>query len=157
MGLSPTPTKLKVLRGTGRKDRGNRNEPRPEPLPAGSPPPDWISADAAEYWPELERVFSAAGLLTTLDAPALALLCEALADYLVARDTLDEAGPYYTTETENGSVMIRAHPAVSDRSEAWRRVRLALMDFGGTPAARTRVAAVLGEEGDDLDRWQRGS
>jgi P27 family predicted phage terminase small subunit len=152
---APAPSALKVLRGTDKAQpsRVNRREPKGEP--GGLVPPPWLSEKGRLVWDYLEPMFTSMRITLESDNPAFMLLAEALADYLVARNQIEEDGPYYTTETEQGSVMIRSHPAVADRNDAWRRARLALVDFGGTPSARTRVQTLL-DEGDELDKWASG-
>jgi phage terminase small subunit len=60
----------------------------------------------------------------------------------------DPGRRYYTSRTTSGSLMIRPHPALAVRQDAWKRVVMLLRDFGMTPSARTRVAAAEGGEED---------
>lgn len=60
---------------------------------------------------------------------------------------------YYTTTTEKESLMIRPHPAMAIRSDAWKRVVGMLDRFGMTPSARTKVSAVAAVEVDPLSEW----
>jgi phage terminase small subunit len=60
---------------------------------------------------------------------------------------------YYTTTTENGSLMIRPHPAMAIRSDAWKRVVGMLDRFGMTPSSRTKVSALAAVEIDPLAEW----
>jgi phage terminase small subunit len=125
------PTAIKLLEGTYRPDRANPAEPRPAP---GAKPPPWLPRDgpARAAWRRLARVLTATRVLTVADAEALALGCMALAEYLAARGDV------------NGWRRADA---------AWKRYAAVLRDFGMTPSARTRVAAVPIVEHDPLAEW----
>ncbi len=128
---APTPSTLKVLRNTYRKDRANPAEPRPT---VGAKAPPWLSRDgpARQAWRRLSRVLTATRVLTVADAEALALGCVALADYLTAR----------------------ADPIGWRRADAaWKRYAAVLRDFGMTPSARTRVASVPVVDRSPLAEW----
>lgn len=127
----PKPTAVKLLEGTYRRDRANPAEPAP---PVGAKPPPWLptSGPARVAWRRLSRVLTATRVLTVADADALALGCVALADFLEAR----------------------ADPSGWRRADAaWKRYAAVLRDFGMTPSARTRVAAVPVAERDPLAEW----
>jgi P27 family predicted phage terminase small subunit len=81
-------------------------------------------------------------VLTEADGEALALAADALADYVTARGVIQKKGHTYETKTEAGAVMVRPRPEVSIASDAWKRARLMLLEFGLTPAARGKVKAV---------------
>jgi P27 family predicted phage terminase small subunit len=145
-GRKPKPTALKLLGGNA----GKRKPPAREPKPTkGVPPcPAHLSPRAKAAWkrvgPELERM----GVLTVADGMALELLVAAYAEYRDARETVAREGATYESLTQNG-MMIRAHPSVAIASDAWRRVRAMLAEFGLTPSARTRVQGAPGEETAD--------
>lgn len=69
--------------------------------------------------------------------------------------TLEHEGGarYYTTRTKEGSLMIRPHPAMAIRQDAWKRVVGLLREFGMTPSARTRVAASDTPDADPLEQF----
>jgi P27 family predicted phage terminase small subunit len=94
------------------------------------------------------------GVLTTADKTGLALLCEALAEYLEARQVIADAGALtYESETKQGGVMIRAHPAAALASDAFRRAVAVAKEFGLTPAARARVEAEPETDADPLEEF----
>ena len=86
------------------------------------------------------------------DLIALGLLCETLAEYLDARDTVARDGATYEAVTEAGATMHRAHPAVAQRAEAASRVQSLLSEFGLTPSARAEVQGLPDLPGDDRTR-----
>ncbi|MBL0220020.1 MAG: phage terminase small subunit P27 family [Myxococcales bacterium] len=116
--------------------------------------------EAAAEWRRLVAVLVEMKVLTAADLSALRAVCEAWADYRAAQ-TVAAKKPYYKTKSRDGSEMIRAHPAVADRSDAWRRYRAGLVEFGLTPASRSRVSAVEGGNGKPaagpqrLEDWMR--
>lgn len=96
-------------------------------------------------------------VLTTADPIALGLLCDALAEYIAARAEVEKAGRTYETESESGSVMIRAHPSVAIQADAWRRAKLMLTEFGLTPASRAKVSVTDAGPVDPVAEWERGT
>jgi P27 family predicted phage terminase small subunit len=145
------PTALKVLHGTNRKDRANPKEPRPVSLPAGSTPPDWLSDRGKEAWGDILPILRDLGVMTVADPVALGMLCDALVEYQEARAVVREHGATYWTRGK--SEMLRARPEVQIASDAWRRAKLMLSEFGLTPASRARVSAAQPGETDPLEKW----
>lgn len=171
---APTPTELKLVRGTQRADRANAAEPKPAVLEVGTKPPSWLKGPRRRRaWAELAELLRGQHLLTVMDTAALAMLVDAYGDYLEASDLINgqacsdcgrpmtsrtkcasgdhNAGQrYYTTTTREGSLMIRPHPAMAVRQDAWKRLALMLSRFGMDPSSRTKVTAVGGEERDPM-------
>jgi len=73
-GRRPTPTALKVLRGTLRRDRMNPHEPKPPSGPVVKP--SKLTRHAAQVWDRLEPLCLSMKTLTAADAAAFAVLCE---------------------------------------------------------------------------------
>jgi P27 family predicted phage terminase small subunit len=139
-GRKPTPSHLKVVRGTDRADRMNESEPRPRrELPSA---PAHMTDQGREAWGYVVGILDRMGILTEADAIAVELLCEARSDWLSARDEITNAGgETYTT----GAGLIKAHPAVAMRNDAARRMQSLLAEFGMSPSSRSKVSA----KGDD--------
>ncbi len=88
-GPAPTPTALKLVRGTARRDRMNPAEPMPGALEVGSVPPPWLmGVRRRRAWVELAELLGDQHVLTAMDAAALALLVDAYGDYLEASDLI---------------------------------------------------------------------
>jgi len=139
-GRRPLPTAAKVLKGTFRKDRANPQEPKP---PTGRMcEPDWLKGQALWAWRQLSQMLGEQGMkvLTRADRHALMLLCDAYREYREARALVEKEGQVVTVFTQTGTRPM-AHPAVAISSDAWRRVRLMLVEFGLTPSARSKVKA----------------
>jgi P27 family predicted phage terminase small subunit len=143
-GRKPTPSHLKVVRGTSRADRGAKNEPTPD---RGRPSaPDTMSDKGREAWGYVVGILDRMGVLTEADAMAVELLCEARADWLSARDAIEDGGgETYTTEAG----LIKAHPAVAMRNDAARRLQSLLAEFGMSPSSRSKVSAKEADEKTD--------
>ncbi|MBC7285458.1 MAG: phage terminase small subunit P27 family [Hoeflea sp.] len=135
-GRKPTPSHLKIVRGTNRADRGARNEPKPG-RERPSAPAD-MSDRGRDAWGYVIGILDCMGVLTEADAMAVELMCEARADWLSARDAITAAGGE-TYKTEAG--LIKAHPAVAMRNDAARRLQSLLAEFGMTPSSRSKVNA----------------
>lgn len=93
------------------------------------------------------------GVLTTADPHALAMLCDAYAEYLECRQIVTNVGRTYTTTTQQGDTMIRPRPEVAMASDAWRRVQRMLTEFGMTPSSRSKVKGSPREERDPFEEW----
>lgn len=149
------PTALKVLRNTARPDRGSKAEPKPRALPLNARPPRWLNLSplAIRAWRTIMPIVRGMGVATKADPTALGMLCDALAEYVTARDIVRMDGATFETTNEHGGTMVRAHPAVGIASDAWRRVRLMLNDYGLTAAARSKVSSASIENADPFDQW----
>ncbi len=85
------------------------------------------------------------GILTVADTLALERLCDIYADILQLRLTIADEGRTYTVQTDGG-FLIKANPAVAMLADADRRFKSYLVEFGLTPAARTKVKVDGGEK-----------
>ena len=154
-----TPSHLKVVRGTERKDRANPREPSLSVAPANVRPPAWLDLSplARRAWHELVPLLRGMGVLTRADRIALALLCDALASYANAKSVVATEGSTYETASETGATMIRAHPVVAMGAESSRFAKTMLGEFGLTPAARSKVSRVGSGQKDPLETWLEGT
>jgi P27 family predicted phage terminase small subunit len=177
MGDRPTPTAVKELRGTLRRDRANPAEPQPPVLEPGSVAPSWLTGvRRRRAWADLTQLLVGQRLLTVTDQAALAMLVDAYGDYLEAADVVagracaycgqslrspspcrqeprhEPGSRYITMPTREGGIRISEHPAMGVRRDAWKRVVAMLDRFGMSPSARARVSAAAPEENDPMDR-----
>lgn len=150
MGRRPKPAEMHTMAGTWRPDRH-----APPAIGAQRAPeavlPRHLSGDAREFWTRHAVRLRAAGLLDVDSAPAFERLCQVWAEVRGYDAYLAEHGTTY----ETGS-MVRTRPQVALRSEADKRLRQYLIEFGLTPAARTKVprAPVDTDAPDDpIDRY----
>jgi P27 family predicted phage terminase small subunit len=90
------------------------------------------------------------GVLTVADGVALALLCDALVDFLHAAAIVKEEG--CIARTDKG--VLFQHPAVGVKNKAWERVVKVLREFGMTPTSRPGIHATgKREKGDPKDKF----
>lgn len=143
-GRKPTPSHLKIVRGTNRTDRANNSEPKPERARPSAPA--HMTDRGREAWGYVVGILDRMGVLTEADALAVELLCEARADWLSARDIIAaHGGETYVTDAG----LIKAHPAVAMRNDAARRMQSLLAEFGMSPSSRSKVQAKAADDQDD--------
>lgn len=94
--------------------------------------PTWLRGAARKEWRRVAKQLAETGRLIELDRTALALYCEAFADYLEAAAIVQEEG-MVAIDAEGSPV---PHPAVLVRDDAWSRMMEAAQEFGMTPASR---------------------
>lgn len=151
-GRRPKPTHLKVVTGNPGKRKLNEDEPTPaREIPS---PPEHLTGWGMLAWGRLTALLDDMGVLTVADVFALERLCDIYADILQLRNTIAEEGRTYTVQTEGG-FLIKAHPAVAMLADADRRFKSYLVEFGLTPAARTKVKVDGGnqKEEDPLNQF----
>ena len=150
MGRRPKPAEMHALAGTWRPDRhappatGARRAPE-------ATLPRHLDGDAREFWTRHAPRLREAGLLDVDSAPAFERLCQVWAEVRGYDAHLAEHGTTYQT-----GGMIRPRPQVALRSEADKRLRQYLIEFGLTPAARTKVPRVpidTEDAGDPIERY----
>lgn len=172
-GRRPLPTKLKKLRGNAGKRKLNDAEPQPD---AGEPemPPGLLPLAQAEWRrivPELLRL----EVLSKIDGKALAGYCMAYARWMQAEADVAKYGltieePVVDTVTgqqrflgEGISVSgdgdlirtgrplfrLKRNPAISVSHDAQKLMKSFLVEFGMTPAARTRLRVEKSEKSED--------
>lgn len=137
-GRKPTPTAIKLVKGN--PGRRPLNQAEPQPTRGRPKQPAWLTEVAVETWTELVELLDDMRVLTVADGPALALLCATYQDYRDARQVVRDDGMTYEAETEHGSIW-RTRPEVAIMSDAAKRLRSLMVEFGLTPSARSRVHA----------------
>ena len=149
-GAKPKPTRLKVLAGTQRADRGNANEPTPEARVPRCPA--HLSDEAKREWRRISKDLDGLGLLTRIDRAALALYCEAWGRWVEAEEALRKFGT--VMKAPSGFPMQSPYLAIANK--AMEQIRALLTEFGMSPSSRTRVHANPPPEDDELTRWMEG-
>ncbi|CRL66295.1 Phage terminase, small subunit [Proteus vulgaris] len=144
---TPETDPLKVVTGNPGKRKLNDKEPQPKrEIPS---PPEHLTDWGKMAWAKLTLLLDGMGVLTVADTLALERLCDIYADILQLRDTIAIEGRTYTTKTQLGDFLIKANPAVAMLADADRRFKSYLVEFGLTPAARSKVKMDGGEEEED--------
>jgi P27 family predicted phage terminase small subunit len=163
-GRKPTPTQLKLLAGNPGKRKLNKAEPKPT---RGIPEcPDYLPARAKLAFQQLGERLDAMGVITLADGMALELLSLAYEEWRAANELILDAaelskfegdvvsykdGMTYDTKSDAGTI-IRAHPANRLSSDAFKKIRMMLVEFGLTPSSRARVHAPEGNS-DEANPW----
>jgi P27 family predicted phage terminase small subunit len=140
-GRCPKPTNLKVVQGTFRPSRAVQ-EPEPELFAEPPKPPKNLRGEyhkrARSEWVRVAKDLVELELLSSLDLVALECYCLAYERMTVAELALAD-GKGLTCTTPNGYAQQR--PEVSILSVARKEVREFLVQFGMSPASRSRVAS----------------
>lgn len=143
-GRRPIPTSLHVLHGLPGKRPLNADEPQPE---RGIPdPPAHLSEGARAAWPILAQKLDDMAVLTLADSFALEQLSENHAEILEWRKLVKDAGHTYEVTNDEGETRILINPACRMLSDAEKRFRSMLVEFGLTPSSRSKVNAKPGSK-----------
>jgi P27 family predicted phage terminase small subunit len=100
-------------------------------------------------------------VLTPADVEALAALCEAEAEFWDARADVRKRGiqidvTRYDRKTGAAFYVTEDNPSVRIASDAFKRMKTLLTEFGMTPSSRTRISvAPKVEEEDPFARYER--
>lgn len=144
-GRKRTPDHLKVVAGTDRPDRMNPDAPVPsEAVPEA---PEWLSKRASEIFEQLVSITGGMGIASASDAAMLAMAASRLEEVEICTALIEDGGrtfvshAEYDSEGRATSQQIKGHPAVAQRSEAMRHAQSLLVEFGLSPAARSKVSA----------------
>jgi P27 family predicted phage terminase small subunit len=144
-GRKRKPDHLKVVAGTDRPDRTNPDAPVPlSELPTA---PEWLSARAAEIFDQLVGIVGSMGVGSASDTAMLAMAASRLEEVEICTAIIEDGGRTFVSSAEydqQGRVIsqqIKGHPAVAQRSEAMRHAQSLLVEFGLSPAARSKVSA----------------
>jgi P27 family predicted phage terminase small subunit len=145
-GPPKKPTALKLVEGTYREDRVAKNEPRPKV--AIPKPPKHMSALALEEWNRIVEELRDNGLMTNLDRAALVTYCEMWANYVTASEKVKKTGGM-VIQTTGGNFM--DNPYFSAQKRSAELMHKFLIEFGMTPASRTRISAPLSKNNNEKD------
>lgn len=146
-GRRPTPTALKLVTGNPGKRATNKKEPKPKRVIPSCPA--HLTDEAKVAWGRLVVLLDRMGVLTEADVFALERLCDCYADILSCRELIKLDGRTYHTIDQNGNTLVKNNPAVNQLRAADAQFKSYLVEFGLTPAARTKVNA---KDPDDDDK-----
>lgn len=133
-GRRPIPTALKVVRGTQRKKQPAENAVLPVERPER---PAFLTGRAAEEWERLIPQLERQGLLSSLDGVALAVWCQAAADFAEAVEHVNQQGPVLTS-AQGGQYQ---NPWCAIKNRAADQIRRFSTEFGLTASARATLPA----------------
>lgn len=143
-GRRPKPTALKLVHGNAGKRAINKKEPKPaREIPSC---PAHLDDSGKVAWGRLSVLLDRMGVLTEADTFALERLADCYTDILECRKLVERDGRTYTTTTAQGDTLIKGNPAVNQLRAADAQFKSYLVEFGLTPAARSKVHATPDED-----------
>lgn len=145
-GRRPTPSALKLVTGNPGKRPLNKKEPKPRTKAPVCPP--HLDAKGKAVWKKLCTLLRRMGVMTEADGLALERLCDCYADILACRELIERDGRTYATIDQNSNTLIKNNPAVNQLRAADAQFKSYLVEFGLTPAARSKVNVDL-PDGDE--------
>lgn len=148
MSNRPVPTNIKRLRGTLRKDRMNKNEPKPDNDKIVMP--NGLSKEAQNEWKSISKKLTDSRIMSNLDCHALAMYCESYATWIKANKEIQKNG-LVTSDTPSGVKGISPYYKIAGKS--FDQMRALLIEFGMTPSSRTKVSAIPEEEPNEFDQF----
>lgn len=139
-GRKPKPTHLKILQG----NPGRRPLPADEPKlePCFPDPPNHLSEAARKHWGEVGGMLHEAGILTAVDADALAAYCELHARWVEANEKIREYG--LVIKSPSGAPVQSPYFKIS--AITFDAMKAMLVEFGMTPSSRARVKSTKTKE-----------
>ena len=146
-GPPPTPTAIKIARGTNRTK--TTDEPRPPTDRIKMP--QHLSEVAVAKWKQLLPLLQGVRVMTRADIDALARYCDTYEWWLAVRDKLRKEGDTYPILNDGGEVKyIAQRPEVSIAHKLAQQLRQLEQDFGLNPSARSSLS-VEPEKPQDAD------
>ena len=149
-GRRPKPTALRELQGNPGKRRLNMNEPRPTGIPKCPPHLDKV---ARAEWKRVAADLSKIGLLTSVDRAALAAYCSAWSRWITAEESIGRFGLVIKSPKSGFPI---ANPYVGIANTALDLMRKFLIEFGMTPASRSRIQVIPAESTDPFAEFMKG-
>lgn len=137
-GRKPKPSALHELQGT--RNRRKNTEPRPSGIPTC---PKHLDRVAKAEWKRISEELISVGLLTSADRAALAAYCVAYSRWARAEAELqrlsagDDLKSLLTIAAKSKFPI--AHPLIGISNAAAKLMKEYLVEFGLTPASRTRL------------------
>jgi P27 family predicted phage terminase small subunit len=135
-GRKPLPTHLKLVKGTARPHRINEAEPRP--AVAVPEPPSHLDERARTKFAAMAEMLARHGIMTDLDAGALARYAVVWCRWLDVEAEVKRRGPI--VKTEGGNII--QNPFLSVANKCLLQMAQIESEFGLTPSSRSRIRAV---------------
>ena len=132
-GRKPLPTHLKLVKGTARPHRMNRAEP--QPAIAQPEPPAHLDERARARFAVLADMLARHGVMTELDAGALARYAVVWCRWIDAEAEVKRRGPVVKTEAGN----IIQNPFLAVANKCLLQMAQIEGEFGMTPSSRSRI------------------
>ncbi|MEH7150977.1 phage terminase small subunit P27 family [Bacillus thuringiensis] len=153
MGRKAKPIHLHILEGnTNRLTREEikqrlESEKRWKAKSDKVKPPTWLDAVAKKEFRRIAGELLALEVMTNIDVNALALYCDAYADYMACTKMVQEEGllvEYTNKAAETNKV---PHPLLTKKKQLHEQMKAIGVDFGFTPSARARIVMPRAKKG----------
>jgi len=137
-GPAPKPTIIEIAEGRPGHRRLNSREPKPQ---IGEPAmPRHLDREGKKHWRELVDIFLPTRVLTVQDGVVLGQLAARMAEYdsiekEIRANVKEGKSRWLVKEAERA----RINPLSRKREELGQLIVQLIKEFGGTPAARSRV------------------
>lgn len=155
MSQRPKPTSQKIAEG----NRGHRPIEGDDFQPPAIAPelPRGLSRAARREWHRMVRMLMSQGVLTEVDGKALAAYCESFAQAEVALKHIQSVGQVVDVNVlgKDGEVIrlrIEKNPSWAIWIEAIKAMKAFLIEFGLTPASRSKLKLPKKPEEDEIDK-----
>ena len=132
-GRKPLPTHLKLVKGTARPHRLNKDEPRPSV--AVPEAPAHLDERARVRFVAMAEMLARHGVMTELDAGALARYAVVWCRWIEAEAEVKRRGP--VVKTEGGNVI--QNPFLAVANKCLLQMAQIENEFGLTPSSRSRI------------------
>lgn len=142
------PTELKILRGNPGKRPIKDDEPEAGEITTR--PPAGLDVVARREWGRMVRKFGRLGVVKETDAEILSLYCQTYSRWRAAEAAIAEDGLAMMTPTG-----YRLHPCYSVSRDAALMMKSLLLEFGGSPASRTKVSVEKPPEESGLAKFRK--
>jgi P27 family predicted phage terminase small subunit len=146
MGRPPLPTHIKLVKGTARPHRLNPDEPKP-PLVVPEPPSHLSEQEKAKFTSTAEMLVRR-GVMTELDAGALARYAVAWCRWVDAEAEVKKRGLVVKTNAD----FVIQNPFLAVANRCMNQMAQIESEFGLTPSARTRIR--MEEQSDTIDPFE---
>ena len=157
-GRKPKPTTLKLVTGTYRKDRANKDEPKPK---VGIPsPPDFLNADALQEWGRMSEKLYQLGMLAEIDRGIFAAYCQAFGRWAVAEKTFnkmakkDEVFGGLLIKTKAGNIIQNPVIGIANKAVKVMDDNASLMGIPATMRTKVHPIQLPDEEKTGFGKYQ---
>lgn len=133
-GRKSKPTALKIAQGNPGNRKLNKNEPKPSGIPEC---PSTLDEEAKIEWERISKQLIAMGLLTSVDRAALSAYCTAWSHFIEAEANVQKFG--MVIKSPRGAGFPIQNPYLGISNIAMTQMRQFLIEFGMSPASRTRL------------------
>jgi P27 family predicted phage terminase small subunit len=152
-GRRPKPTAVKIAEGNPGKRPLNRNEPQFGGFPKC---PAHLDAEARKEWKRISNELAAVGLVSAVDRAALSAYCQCWSRWCSAEKEIQQTGAVIKSPKSGYPVQ---NPFVGIANTALDQMRKFLIEFGLTPASRSRISLDLSTNTaeDSFDAFMRSA